>query len=339
VYRIIGQPINMRYISSNKLSDVDEVPEDWKRITRIAEFGIKHGYKAAVDAFMISKSTYYNYARLYKSNQKTNHIIRLRSKRPINVRKATWDKRIIQFIRNIRTDYPNIGKSKIKFYLDEFCMSTGIKSIATGTIQNIINSHQNKLRTKNFKLMPRRRENVVRKPANYRPRKSGECIALDSMEFRMDGKKKYVVVAQDEATNLLFAYGTSSHTSRATKEILDKAHDYLPWKEFNTILTDNGSEFCKDFAKYLKQNNITHYHTYPKTPKQNARCERVNRTIQDEFMIKHGNLLFDDITLFNKKLARYLYWFNFKRVHYRFSNKMTPFQYHLQITQNHSAFT
>ena len=52
----------------------------------------------------------------------------------------------------------------------------------------------------------------------------------------------------------------------------------------------------------LKENNVIHYHTYPKTPKQNARCERVNRTIQDEFMIKYGNLLFYDINLFNKKL-------------------------------------
>ena len=100
---------------------------------------------------------------------------------------------------------------------------------------------------------------------------------------------------------------------------------------FNTILTDNGSEFCKDFAKYIKQNNITHYHTYPRTPKQNAKCERVNRTIQEEFMIKYGNLLFYDIQRFNTELKKYLHWFNFKRVHFRFDNKLTPFQYHLHL--------
>lgn len=90
----------------------------------------------------------------------------------------------------------------------------------------------------------------------------------------------------------------------------------------------------KKEPKYIQDNNITHYHTYPKTPKQNARCERVNRTIQDEFMIKHGNLLFDNLTLFSQKLRNYLHWYNFKRVHHRFGNKMTPFEKHLELTKH-----
>ena len=112
------------------------------------------------------------------------------------------------------------------------------------------------------------------------------------------------------------------------------AHNYLPWENFNIILTDNGSEFAKDFAKYLSQIKVTHYHTYPKTPKQNARCERVNRTIQDEFMIKYGNLLFDELDLFNKKMKHYLHWNNMKRVHQRFNNKQTPFEKHLELTRS-----
>ncbi|MCC2644416.1 MAG: Integrase catalytic region, partial [Burkholderiales bacterium] len=94
------------------------------------------------------------------------------------------------------------------------------------------------------------------------------------------------------------------------------------------------SEFAKDFAKYIEDNDVIHYHTYPKSPKQNARCERVNRTIQNEFMIKYGNLLFDDIHLFNKKLDKYLRWYNFERVHARFDNKMTPFERHRQLVNN-----
>ncbi|MFN8770246.1 MAG: integrase core domain-containing protein, partial [Neisseriaceae bacterium] len=68
--------------------------------------------------------------------------------------------------------------------------------------------------------------------------------------------------------------------------------------------------------------------------KQNARCERVNRTIQDEFMIKYESLLFRDINLFNKKLDKYLRWYNFDRVHARFDNEITPFQRHRQLVQN-----
>ncbi len=227
-----------------------------------------------------------------------------------------------------------MGKDKIKYYLDKFCIKKCIKTVSTGTIQNIMNSFPNKLRTKRSVIKAARRENVVRKPANYKARLSGECIALDSMEFRQGGKKLYVVVAQDEATNLMYAIATNSHTSRSAKEIFESAHNYLPWDKYNIILTDNGSEFGKDFAKYIKEIEVTHYHTYPKTPKQNARCERVNRTIQDEFMIKYGNLLFDDINLFNKKLYKYLRWYNFERVHARFDNKITPFERHRQLVKD-----
>ena len=239
----------------------------------------------------------------------------------------------MRFIKLFREKHANIGKEKIKYYLDKFCR----------TIQNIINNFPNKLKTKKSILVRTRRSNVIRKPAKYKPKQSGECIALDSMEFRQNGKKLYVVVAIDEATNLLYAEGTTSHTSRHAKDVLDKAHNYLPWDNFNIILTDNGSEFQKDFAKYLKLNNITHYHTYPKTPKQNARCERVNRIIQDEFMIKYGNLLFEDINKFNNKFInkfkQYLHWYNFKRVHHRFKNKMTPFEKHLELTKHDTIIT
>lgn len=337
MYKIIGQPINFRYLGISNLVEkaVPEKPlsEEARRIIMISEFGLKHGYEAAIDAYRISKTTYYAYLKKYKLNKDEGLPIEIKSKRPNQLRTKCWNSKIVWFVCKMRHDHPNIGKDKIKYYLDIFCAKRNIKSVSTGTIQNIINSYPNKLRTKKSTLDVKRRKDVIRKPANYKAVLTGECISLDSIEFRQDGKKSYVVVAQDEATNLLYAKGTNSHTSRSAKAILDEAHNYLPWEKFNTVLTDNGSEFAKDFAKHLQQENIIHYHTYPKTPKQNARCERVNRTIQDEFMIKHANLLFENISLFNKKLDKYLHWYNFERVHYRFGNKMTPFQRHRQLVE------
>ena len=333
MYKIIGQPINMRYLGRlHKSVQPIELNEKTLRLNQICEFGLKYGYKATVDAFGISKSTYYGYLKMYKQCAENGVLFEFKSTRPHNFRRAKWNKKVVNFIIKMRTDHANIGKNKIKYYLDEFCKKNGLACISTGTIQNIINSFAHKLRTKKSIVKAKRRETVLRKPKQYKASKSGECLALDSMEFRRDGKKLYVVVAVDDATNLMYAEATTSHTSRATTIILTNAHNYLPWENFTTILTDNGSEFAKDFSKYLIDNNVVHYHTYPKTPKQNARCERLNRIIQDEFMIKHGNLLFDDLHLFNRKLKAYLHWYNFKRVHARYSNKMTPFQRHLQLT-------
>lgn len=333
MYHIIGHPINLRYVGSLGLIK-PELSEQAKKVIKVAEFGIKYGYKAALEGFNIKKTMYYEYVKKYKLYEEHGIPITFKSKRPKKLRQTNWNRKIVRFIKQIRADHPNIGKDKIKPYLDSFCIKHKIQTVSAGTIQNIINSFPNKLRTKKSIVKPIRRNNVLRKPAKYKATMSGECRSLDSMEFRRDGKKLYVVVVQDEATNLMYARATNSHTSRSAKEILEKAHNYLPWDKYSIILTDNGSEFGKEFAKHIKECGATHYHTYPKTPKQNARCERVNRTIQDEFMIKYGNLLFDDINLFNKKLHQYLRWYNFERVHARFGNKITPFQRHRQLVED-----
>jgi transposase InsO family protein len=95
--------------------------------------------------------------------------------------------------------------------------------------------------------------------------------------------------------------------------------------DIKNVLTDNGSEFKKYLSKLLTENNITHYHTYPKTPKMNAHCESFNGTIQEEFVDYNVDLLFSDPTAFNEKLKDYLIFYNTKRVHCAFQNKLTPF--------------
>jgi len=105
----------------------------------------------------------------------------------------------------------------------------------------------------------------------------------------------------------------------------------LRWKHPNSfafmfVLTDNGSEFKKHFSEELRKLHLTHYHTYPKTPKMNAHLERFNCTLQEEFVDYHlADLLIPEI--FNRKLAEYLLWYNAKRVHFAFQNKLSPIQF------------
>jgi len=56
--------------------------------------------------------------------------------------------------------------------------------------------------------------------------------------------------------------------------------------------------------------------TYPNCPKMNAHAERFNRSIQEEFIEFHKDLLLHDIDAFNNKLFDYLIWFNEERPHY-----------------------
>ena len=99
------------------------------------------------------------------------------------------------------------------------------------------------------------------------------------------------------------------------------------------VLTDNGSEFAKDFSKKLKELHLTHFHTYPKTPKMNAHCGRFNKTIQEEFSNYHKRDLINPDT-FNRKLLDYLLWYNTQRVHCAFQNKLSPLQFLISIQDN-----
>ena len=84
----------------------------------------------------------------------------------------------------------------------------------------------------------------------------------------------------------------------------------------------------KDFETELTtdpKTTITHWHTYPRTPKMNAHAERFNRTIQEEFVQFHQELLFSNLPLFNKKLNDYISWYNTKRPHFALGLK-TPKQ-------------
>jgi transposase InsO family protein len=95
------------------------------------------------------------------------------------------------------------------------------------------------------------------------------------------------------------------------------------------VLTDNGSEFKKHFSERLRELHLTHFHTYPKTPKMNAHVERFNRTIQDDWIDWHLPELIDP-DVFNRSLMDYLIFYNTERVHHAFQNKLSPIQFMIQ---------
>ncbi len=68
------------------------------------------------------------------------------------------------------------------------------------------------------------------------------------------------------------------------------------------------------------------WYTYPKSPKMNAHVERFNRTVQEEFVDYHEELLFTDMDLLNRKLADWMVFYDTQRPHQRLRLK-TPVQF------------
>jgi len=170
-------------------------------------------------------------------------------------------------------------------------------------------------------------QKVLRKPKDFKALYPGHLVALDTVERFIQGCRRYVITFEDIYTRFSFAWATKSHVSLAAKEFFGFCLKVFPFPfEFQYVLTDNGSEFKKHFDEELRKFHLIHYHTYPKTPKMNARLERFNRTIQEEFIDYHSFLLLDPDE-FNRKLIDYLIFYNTQRVHCAFQNKLSPVQF------------
>lgn len=305
------------------------VTETAKRRLKILIHWEKYGMASTMDAFSVSERTLWNWKKAFEKEKKLEALNPLK-RTPKRKRVRTWDTRILEEIRRIREKRHNLGAQKLYPLLADYCDRMGMSHCPKPvTIERLIKdmgglrSSPQKI-TGTGRIVKMNRQKTLRKPKGFKALYPGHCIAMDTIEKQRNGRRMYVITAVDLYTRTAFAIGTKSHSSRTAAHFFLHIQQLFPYP-IHTVLTDNGSEFKKCLRELLHERGITHYHTYPRTPKMNAHCESFNGTIQDEFVDFHMNILFDDITVFNTKLSEYLIFFNTERVHYAFKNKLTPF--------------
>lgn len=306
------------------------ITEQAKQRYKILIHWQKYGLDSTLDAFSVKRRTLFNWNGLLRKGGGKVESLNPKKRTPKNKRKRLWDERISEELKRLRKKHPNLGKEKLHPLLLDFCDVFGISKCPKPMTIGRLLSDLGGLRTfpqklSHFGKVKRiNRQKTLRKPKHFRALYPGHCIALDTVEKQKNGKRLYILTAIDLYTRTGFAIATKSHSSQTFAHFFFLCMQLFPY-EVHIVLTDNGSEFKRHLAKLLQRNNITHYHTYPRTPKMNAHCESFNGTIQEEFVDYHVNLLFNDITEFNEKLKEYLLFYNTKRVHYAWQNKKTPF--------------
>lgn len=304
-----------------------------KRRLKILDHWKKHGLPSTVDAFEVSERTLWNWKARLDTDGGKPEALNPGKRTPQKKRRRVWDPRILDEIKRLRNPevHPNLGKEKIYPLLRDFCDAFGlVECPKPKTIGRLIKdmgglrtapqkvSHFGKVKRVN-------RRKVLRKPKDLIPAYPGHVMALDTVEKQKNGRRMYILTAIDIYSRTTFAIATRSHSSKTFAHFFHLIMQLFPY-DIKHVLTDNGSEFKLHLSALLTRNKIVHYHTYPKTPKMNAHCESFNGTIQDEFVDFNVNLLFDDTTKFNEKLAQYLEFYNTKRVHYAFKNKLAPLE-------------
>ena len=316
------------------------ITEVAKKRAKIISFWKKYGFPAVEEAYSVKRRTLFLWQKKLREGKGKLESLNCGSRSPKNKRRRRYDWRIIEEIKHLRLLYPNLGEKKIHSLLLEFCAPLNLRCPKPATIGRIIKDKGGMrtapLRTNGRgKILKKRRLKALRKPKDIKALHPGHLVALDTIERFTHGLRTYIITCEDIHSRFAFAWGTTSHASKAAEDFFEKWRQVFPYP-VTFILTDNGSEFKKHFAERLLELQITHYHTYPKTPKMNAHVERFNRTIQEEFIDYHQGLLLD-LERFNVLLMNWLLFYNTKRVHHAFKNKLSPVQYLLQYESSLSA--
>jgi transposase InsO family protein len=136
---------------------------------------------------------------------------------------------------------------------------------------------------------------------------------MDTKEYGVGyGAKLYQYTAIDcmSRKRKLVGYGTK--TAKNAERFLLKVEGAFPFK-IKAIVTDNGSEFLREFDLACEAHKIKHYWTEPSSPNQNAYVESSHRIDQKEFYdIRY---IPDDLAGFNEALSVWVYEYNAIRPH------------------------
>lgn len=315
-----------------------------ERRVKILSFFDDYGAKATTRAFGVSRSTVY----VWKQKLKTGHgrlsSLAPASKRPKQIRVGrdyTWHR---QQILALCEQYPGLGKDKLTILLNQQCHKARQPALSVSTIGRLITKlqvsgqlptrYQLSLSAKTGKLLDKHRHRSRLKKArrgSFRPQQPGDLVQVDCVIKIISGLRRYIISAIDYRSEFSFSYGYVSLNSANSTDFLVKLRQVAPF-EIKRVQTDNGSEFYKHFHQATESLSITHYWNYPRSPKMNAKIERYNRTVQEEFADWHQATMADDIHQFNQELMSWLIWYNTKRPHWSLNLK-SPMQYLLNLLQ------
>jgi transposase InsO family protein len=297
-----------------------------ERRVKILDFWHKHGLVATKDAFGTPKATLYRWQKELKKSGGNVQALDPKSTAPRKRRSRSIPPSLEAAIIHWRSKRPRIGGKKLVPLLKKqgFMVSVAYVNRCISDLKTLrrlpkptklswyAKSGTHKERTKTMVKKERR--------------KKKQGLEIDTVVRHIDGKKRYILTAIDIERRFAYAHTYTNHSSNSARDFLKQLIRYAPFA-ITAVQTDNGSEFAAHFHDACLALNITHYHTYPRSPKMNAYVERFNRTVQEEFIVYHRALLRDSLDGTNGALADWLTWYNEERPHEGLG-MLSPLEYH-----------
>lgn len=317
--------IGNKYDRWRKTAKILSLPKDaCQRLEWMIFYQTKSCFNARLNCryFGISPKTFYKWHKRFDdSNLRT---LEEQSKSPKQVRQKEFTPVQFKRVVEIRRSHIRYGKNKLlslyqSLYPEDL-------EISAWKIQCIIQKSGMYYHPKKQRRINRKRQlsQKRKKITELKQKKiNGFLLCLDTIVVYCKSKKRYILTAIDKYSKLSFARMYTTHSSYNSRDFLYRLN-YLLDGKIENIQTDNGSEFRKYFDQACSQLDIPHYFSRNHTPKDNAVCERFNKTLKEEF-IQLGNMS-DDTGYFNKNLTEWLIHYNFQRPHQTLSY-MSPINF------------
>ncbi len=287
----------------------DISPDARKRLAWFDHYRQHNNVALTCRHFGISRKTFYSWQKRYDAHRLAS--LETRPSIPAHRRHRSVTQEQELRITALRKSHIRYGSRKIAWlYRVEYG-----EAISAWTVQKVIEKHHLYYRpARHVRIQARRRSALKKKRITELKKRevSGFLICLDTIVLYWGGVKRYIFTGIDAVSKIAFARMYTTKASYNGADFMMRLSLLLEGKIENAG-HDNGSEFQKHFAETCTTMGIPQYFSRPKTPKDNAVCERFNQTLKHEFL-QLGNFRSDPV-VFNQQLTEWLVEYNFKRPH------------------------
>ena len=249
---------------------------------RCLEHAARRSVREASIAFGVPVSTIYRWRTRYDPTDLTS--LEPHSRRPNRTRHHQWTATQEQAVRDLRQQYPRMGKMPLQILLRR--QGTRLSASMIGRILGSLR-RRNLLREPHAVRVRQARPQrpyATRVPKDKRqPTAPGEMIQLDTMHLRpLPGVERRQFTAIDVVSRVAVVGVRSRATAGTATAFLDDLVARLPFP-IQAIQVDGGSEFMAGFERACQDRGIALYVLPPRSPKLNGRVERLNGTARREF--------------------------------------------------------
>lgn len=314
---------SFKILPAISLSRIKELSREALRRLEWMDWYFTHGKNAQSTCrhFSLSKSVFYRWLNRFNKHNLSSLEFNTKTRRPKRVRQMTTPASVIKRIYDIRLS----DLEKSKYEIHEELVREGI-SVAHNVIQKVINRNKQLHNIQSAKQVSRRKMQIarIRASCELREKEMGSLVQLDTKHLYVLGQKFYVFAAIDCKSRFGMCWAYRSITSASAANFLQRVKSAFPFT-VQAINTDNGSEYLLHLHEASQNLGITHYFSYPHTPKMNGRVERFIKTMIYEFFNWQDDLL-PDINSVNQKCEIFNYKYQTQRFHQALDYQ-TPVEY------------